>query len=108
MNRGDFGHTYMPKTFRIVALGKYQAVNGVTSAGGAGFALGTFSAPAPAALTITFPQDVIDQLKADGLVTPTAIALYDTALDPMSSSANLQRYLSLLQRLAPADVHDGL
>ena len=91
----------MPKTFRIVAPGRFQALNGT------GFALGTFSGAVPAALNIAIPPDVMDQLKSEGLVTATAIDLYNTALDPLSSSANLSRYLSLMQRLAPADVNDG-
>ena len=102
MNRGDFGHTHMPKTFRVATPGKFQVVNDD------GFALGTFAGAVPAALNIAFPQGVMDQLKSEGLVTATTIDLYNTALDPLSSPANLTRYLSLLQRLAPADVNDGL
>lgn len=101
MNRGDFGHTHMPKTFRIVPPGKFQVVNDD------GFALGTFAGVVPTALNIAIPQDVMDQLKAEGLVTATTISLYNAALDPLTSFANLSRYLSLLQRLAPADVNDG-
>ena len=101
MNRGDFGHTHMPKTFRIASPGRFQVTNLP------GFALGTFSGAVPAALSVAIPSDVLDQLKAEGLVTATTIDLYNTALDPLSSPANLSRYLSLLQRLAPADVNDG-
>ncbi|HSS08224.1 MAG TPA: hypothetical protein VLK83_13930 [Rhodanobacteraceae bacterium] len=100
MNRGDFGHTHMPKTFRVVAPGQFQVTNS------SGFALGTFAGAVPAALNIAFPADVMDQLKAEGLVTATTIDLYNTALDPLSSPANLSRYLSLMQRLAPSDVSD--
>ena len=90
----------MPKTFRIAAPGRFQVTNS------SGFALGTFAGAVPAALNIAFPPDVMDQLKAEGLVTATTVDLYNTALDPLSSPANLTRYLSLLQRLAPSDVND--
>lgn len=101
MNRGDFGHTHLPKTLRIVSAGKFQVVNASDAA------LGTFAGVAPAALTIEIPAAVMDQLKDEGLVTAGAIALYDAALDPLTSFSNMTRYLSLLQRLAPADVEDG-
>jgi hypothetical protein len=102
MNRGDFGHTHLPKTLRIVAAGQFQVVNGADAA------LGTFGGPLPIALTIAIPADVMDQLNKEGLVTAGAVALYNTALDPLASSANMTRYLSLLQRLSPANVEDGL
>lgn len=101
MNRGDFGHTHLPKTLRIVSAGKFQVVNAEDAA------LGTFAGAVPAALTIAIPSDVLDQLKDDGLVTAGAVALYNTALDPLTSFSNMTRYLSLLQRLAAADVNDG-
>ena len=101
MNRGDFGHTHLPKTLRIVAAGKFQVVNASDAA------LATFAGAVPGGLTIAIPADVLDQLKNEGLVTPGAIALYNAALDPLTSSSNMSRYLSLLQRLAPADVTDG-
>jgi hypothetical protein len=101
MNRGDFGHTYLPKTLRVVSGGKFQVVNASDAA------LGTFAATAPAALTIAIPADVMDQLKDEGLVSAGAVALYNAALDPTTSFSNMSRYLSLLQRLAPADVNDG-
>lgn len=102
MNRGDFGHVNLPRTFRIVSPGKFQTVNGT------GFALGTFAGAVPAALNFAIPQGVLDQLKSEGLVTPTTIDLYDTARNPSSSPANMSRYMSLLQRLAAIDVSDGL
>jgi hypothetical protein len=101
MNRGDFGHTHLPKTFRVVSLGKFQVVND------SGFALGTFAGALPPALSIVIPDDVMTQLKGEGLVTPGSVDLYNTALDPLASSANLTRYVSLLQRLASAQVSDG-
>jgi len=107
MNRGDFGHVNMPKTFRIVSPGKFQIVNGYTSAAGAGFALSTFAGAVPAGLNFTIPQGVLDQLKSEGLVTTTTIDLYDAASDPSLSMTNLSRYMSLLQRLATVDVDDG-
>ncbi len=108
MNRGDFSHTHLPKTFRIAAVGKYQALNGfVPQSGPAGSALGTFVGAAPVALNIAIPADVMTQLTNEHLVTPTAINLYDDALDPSLSAANLKRYLSLLERLAGAAVDDG-
>ncbi len=100
MNRGDFGHTHLPKTLRIVSAGKFQVVNDSDAA------LGTFANVAPAALTIAIPADVMDQLKNEGLVNAGAVALYNAALDPLTSFANMSRYLLLLQRLAPADVTD--
>ena len=107
MNRGDFGHVNMPKTFRIVSPGKFQIVNGYTSPAGSGFALSTFAGAVPAGLNFTWPQGVLDQLKSEGLVTNTTIDLYDAALDPSLSMTNLSRYMSLLQRLATVDVDDG-
>jgi hypothetical protein len=101
MNRGEFGHIHLPKTLSVVSAGKYQVVNA------SGVQLATFAGAAPMGLTIAIPQDVMDQLKSEGLVSPTAINLYDAALDPLSSSANLSRYLSLLQRLAPVEVTSG-
>ena len=101
MNRGDFGHTYLPKTLRIVAAGKFQVVNGSDAA------LGTFAGILPGALTVAIPTDVMDQLKNEGLVNAGAVALYNTALDPLTSFSNMARYLSLLQRLAPAEVTDA-
>ena len=92
---------YMPKTFRVVSPGRFQVTNEP------GFALGTFSSALPAALSVAIPPDVFNQLKSEGLVTSTTIDLYNTALDPLSSPANLSRYMSLLERLAPADVNDG-
>jgi hypothetical protein len=102
MNRGDFGHTYLPKTLRIVSAGKFQVVNDSDAA------LGTFAGLVPTSLTIAIPADVMDQLKGEGLISAGAVALYDATLDPLASSANMQRYLSLLQRLSPAEVTDGL
>ena len=107
MNRGEFGHVYLPKTFRIVSTGKFQTVNGFTSAAGTGFALSTFAGAVPMGLNFTIPQGVLDQLKSEGLVTATTIDLYNAALDPSLSIANLARYMSLLQRLATMDVDDG-
>ena len=107
MNRGDFGHVNMPKTFRIVSPGKFQIVNGYTSTAGTGFALGTFAGAVPAGLNFAIPQGVLDQLKSEGLVTTTTIDLYDAARNPSSSPANMSRYMSLLQRLATVDVDDG-
>jgi hypothetical protein len=107
MNRGDFGHVSLPKTFKIVSSGKYQIVNGFTSPAGAGCALGTFSGSVPAGLNFKIPQAVLDQLKNEGLVTTTTVDLYDAARNPSSSPANLSRYMSLLQRLAMIDVDDG-
>jgi hypothetical protein len=107
MNRGDFGPVYLPRTLKVVS-GKYQVVNGYAAPGGlAGFALGTFSVATGTPFNIAIPQDVLDQLKNEGLVTPTRIDLYNDALNPFSSPANMPRYLSLLQRLASADVNDG-
>jgi hypothetical protein len=108
MNRGDFGHVNLPKTFRIVSPGKFQIVNGFTSPAGAGFALGTFAGAVPAGLNFAIPQGVLDQLKNEGLVTTTTIDLYDAARNPSSSLANMSRYMSLLQRLATIDVSDGV
>lgn len=107
MDRGDFGHVNLPKTFRIVSPGKFQIVNGCTSAAGTGFALGTFAGAVPPGLNIAIPQGVLDQLKNEGLVTTTTIDLYDAARNPSSSLANLARYMSLLQRLATVDVDNG-
>lgn len=101
MNRGDFGHTHLPKTLRIVSAGKFQVVNASDAA------LGTFAGAVPGALTIAIPADVMDQLKNEGLVTAGAVALYDAALDPLTSFSNMSRYLSLLQRLSPAPVTDA-
>jgi hypothetical protein len=101
MNRGDFGHTYLPKTLRIVSAGRFQVVNDSDAA------LGTFAGLVPAGLTIAIPADVMDQLKSEGLISTGAVALYNTSLDPTTSTANMQRYLSLLQRLSPAEVTDG-
>jgi hypothetical protein len=107
MNRGDFGHISLPKTFKIVSPGKFQIVNGFVSPAGAGFALGTFAGTVPAGLNFKIPQAVLDQLKNEGLVTATTVDLYDTARNPSSSPANMSRYMSLLQRLATVDVDDG-
>lgn len=107
MNRGDFGHVNLPKTFRIVSPGKFQIANGYTSTSGTGFALTTFAGSVPAGLNFTIPQGVLDQLKSEGLVTNTTVDLYDALRDPSLSIANLSRYMSLLQRLATVDVDDG-
>jgi hypothetical protein len=107
MNRGDFGHVSLPKTFKLVSPGKYQIVNGFTSLAGAGFALGTFAGAVPVGLNLKIPQAVLDQLKNEGLVTTTTVDLYDAARNPSSSPANMSRYMSLLQRLAIVDVDDG-
>jgi hypothetical protein len=110
MNRGDFIAVHLPKTFRIVANGRYQVVNGctqTTTTHVAGFGLGSFSGAAPAALNIAIPPAVLSQLTNEKLVTATAINLYDDARDPSKSAANMARYLALLQALAPADVNDG-
>jgi hypothetical protein len=101
MNRGDFGHTHLPKTLRIVPGGKFQVVNASDAA------LGTFAGAVPTGLTIAIPTDVMDQLKNEGLVTAGAVALYNAALDPLTSFANMSRYLSLLQRMSPSEVTDG-
>ncbi|HVT31769.1 MAG TPA: hypothetical protein VHE32_03940 [Rhodanobacteraceae bacterium] len=105
MNRGDFVHVQLPKTFRIVSPNKYQTVNGFVSTS-SGFALGTFAA-APAALNFTIPKSVLDDLAADGLVTATTVDLYDDARNPVASQSNFDRYVSLLKRLASVEVDDG-
>jgi hypothetical protein len=105
MNRGDFVHVQLPKTFRIVSPGRYQTVNGFVSTS-SGFALGTFSA-APTPLNFTIPKSVLDDLTADGLVTATTIDLYDDARNPVTSESNFNRYVSLLKRLASVQVDDG-
>ncbi|HJT98204.1 MAG TPA: hypothetical protein VJ696_07790 [Rhodanobacteraceae bacterium] len=108
MNRGDFGHVYLPKTFHVVSPGKYLVANGVTAFGGpSGTALGTFAGAAPAALRFAIPQDVLDDLRMDGLVDATSVDLYDEARNPTASSANLTRYFSLLRRIAAVAVDDG-
>ena len=111
MNRGDFGLIHLPKTLRIVAPGKYQVVNGFTSAAGiGGFALGTFGGGAPAALNIKIPDPTLAQLKHEGLVTTTKVDLYNDALSPFktpTSAANVQRYMMLLQQLLLSDTNDG-
>jgi hypothetical protein len=105
MNRGDFVHVQLPKTFRIVSPGRYQTVNGFISTS-SGFALGTFTG-SPTALNFSIPKSVLDELTADGLVTATTIDLYDDARNPVTSQANFDRYTSLLKRLAGAQVDDG-
>ena len=108
MNRGDFGPVHLPKMLKIVAPGCYQILNGCgTSPGVAGFALGTFATSPPPALYFTIPPDVMTQLKNEGLVSESAIALYDDDRDPFESAANMPRYLALLQRLATVQVSDG-
>jgi hypothetical protein len=106
MNRGDFGPIHLPKTLKVVAPGRYQVVNAFAASGAIGSALGTFGGTAPA-LNFSLPQDVFDQLKNEGLVAPTRIDLYNDALNPFASPANMPRYLSLLQRLAGVQVDDG-
>jgi hypothetical protein len=105
MNRGDFVHVQLPKTFRIVSPGRYETVNGFVSTS-SGFALGTFGG-ASTALNFSIPKTVIDQLAAEGLVTATTIDLYDNARDPAVSQANFDRYASLLKKLAGVQVDDG-
>jgi hypothetical protein len=108
MNRGDFGPVHLPKTLKVVSAGQYQVVNGYASSSGvAGFALGTFTNTAPPTLSFAIPQDVLDQLKSEGLVSQTRVDLYNDALNPFSNSANMPRYLSLLQRLAAIEVCEG-
>jgi hypothetical protein len=110
MNRGDFIAVHLPKSLRIAANGRYQVVNGFaqsTTTHAAGFALGSFSGAAPAALNIAIPPAVMTQLTREKLVTATSIDLYDDARDPLKSATNMTRYLALLQALAPASVDDG-
>jgi hypothetical protein len=105
MNRGDFVHVQLPKTFRIVSSGRYETVNGFVSTS-SGFALGTFAGASPA-LNFAIPKSVLDELTADGLVTATTIDLYDDARNPVLSQATFDRYASLLKKLASVQVDDG-
>jgi|GEM_PF-3532647 len=100
MNRGDFIAVYMPQTLRSVGGGAFQVVNKT------GMALGTVSTTVASGLKFTIPTDVMNRLNADGLVTSTAISLFNKQLDPSASDANMSRYLWIIERLGKAQVSD--
>lgn len=100
MNRGDFGAVYLPKRLTVVTANTYQVANATDCP------LGSVSASMISTLTFTIPKAVIDQLTSEGLVTATTIDLYNAALSPTASSANMNRYLALLQQLIPVQVSD--
>jgi len=100
MNRGDFGAVYLPHSLKAAANGTYRVVNK------AGAALGTVSAMAVSSLRFAVPADVLSQLSADGLVAAGSIDLYNEALKPTASPANMNRYLAILQKLVPVPVSD--
>lgn len=100
MNRGDFGAVYLPHSLKLAANGTCRVVNKT------GSALGTVATLAAAGLRFAIPADVMSQLSADGLVTASSIDLYNETLKPTASTANMTRYLSILQRLVPVPVTD--
>ena len=102
MNRGDFVAVYLPKRLHVGSGGTYTVVNR------GGNALGTVTATTVTGFSFEIPKSVLDQLASDGLVTSTTIDLFDDARNPTASTANMSRYLALLQQLAPAAVSDDL